>query len=89
MFAALALFGMPLFAVAKKGWNSWGSSWVYIVFGVLVVAIILATWAGAVAAGKGRSMQWWFIIGFFIPVLGVIIIYILKPISTKDRKAKA
>jgi hypothetical protein len=34
-------------------------------------------------------MQWWFIIGFFIPVLGVIIIYILKPIPTKDRKAKA
>lgn len=55
----------------------WSSGWTYVLFGGLVLMIITGTWAGAVAAGKGRSMQWWFIIGFFLPVIGVILAYVL------------
>jgi hypothetical protein len=50
-------------------------------FGVLLLMIICGTWAGAVASRKGRSMQWWFIIGFFVPIIGLVVIYILKPIA--------
>jgi hypothetical protein len=52
-------------------------------FGALLLMIICGTWAGAVAARKGRSMQWWFIIGFFLPVIGLVTIYVLKPISAQ------
>ncbi|HEY5532251.1 MAG TPA: hypothetical protein VIK22_09665 [Candidatus Anoxymicrobiaceae bacterium] len=86
MFAALASLGMV--CVGSVG-PSWSSGWTYVLFGSLIVAIIFGTWAGAVAARKGRSMQWWFIIGFFIPVLGIIIIYILRPLPASDQKAKA
>jgi hypothetical protein len=55
----------------------WSSGWTYVMFGGLVLAIILGTWAGAVAARKGRSMQWWFIIGFFIPLFGLIAAYVV------------
>ncbi|MHB8895584.1 MAG: hypothetical protein ACYC99_10465 [Candidatus Geothermincolia bacterium] len=65
---------------------SWSSYWTYVMFGALILAIICGTWAGAVAAGKGRSMQWWFIIGFFLPIIGVIAVYIAKPIK-KDAAA--
>ena len=52
---------------------AWSSRWTYVMFGALVLAIILGTWAGAVAARKGRSMQGWFLIGFFIPIIGLIV----------------
>jgi predicted MFS family arabinose efflux permease len=57
-------------------------------FGALILAIICGTWAGAVATRKGRSMQWWFIIGFFLPVIGVICIYI-APKKAPVAKAEA
>lgn len=57
----------------------WSSGWTYVMFGGLFLAIILGTWAGAVAAGKGLSMQKWFLIGFFIPVVGLVAVYIVKP----------
>ena len=62
--------------LARQPLIAWSSVWTYIMFGALIVAIICGTWAGAVATRKGRSMQWWFIIGFFLPVIGVIAIYI-------------
>lgn len=43
----------------------------------VVVAIISGTWAGAVGSGKDRSMQAWFLIGFFLPIIGVIVIYLV------------
>ncbi len=55
--------------------------WTIVMFGALVLAIIMGTWAGAVAAGKGRSMQAWFLVGFLVPVIGLVIIYILKPVK--------
>ena len=57
----------------------WSSKWTYVMFGALLLMIIMGTWAGAVAARKGRSMQAWFLIGFFVPVIGLIIIYAIKP----------
>ncbi|MBN1288106.1 MAG: hypothetical protein JXA49_00520 [Actinobacteria bacterium] len=51
----------------------------YVMFGGLVLATVLGTWAGAVAAGKGRSTRTWFLIGFFIPVFGLIASYVVKP----------
>jgi hypothetical protein len=65
----------------------WSSHWTYIMFGALVLAIIMGTWAGAVAGGKGRSMQWWFIFGFFVPFVGLIASYIVKPVQ-KPRTAE-
>ena len=57
-------------------------------FGGLVLMIIMGTWAGAVGARKGRSMQGWFLLGFFIPVIGLIAAYIVRPkAKTADVKA--
>ncbi|MFH1151341.1 MAG: hypothetical protein V1748_12785 [Actinomycetota bacterium] len=62
----------------------WSSPWTYLLFGVFFLMVIMGTWTGAVAAGRGRSMQWWFIIGFFVPIIGLIVLYILKPLPMKD-----
>lgn len=66
----------------------WSSHWTYIMFGSLVLAIIMGTWAGAVAGSKGRSMQKWFMFGFFVPVVGLIVSYIVKPVSPENKQAK-
>ncbi len=85
MFTAVAL----LESLGPGALIPWGSGWTYIMFGGLALMIIMGTWAGAVAARKGRSMQWWFIIGFFVPLIGVIAIYILKPLqATKPPEKK-
>lgn len=63
----------------------WSSSWTYIMFGGLFLAIIMGTWTGAVAGGKGRSMKGWFLVGFFLPVIGLIIVYIMKPLEKTDK----
>jgi len=57
----------------------WSSGWTLILFGGLALAIVFGTWAGAVAAGKGRNAQAWFLIGFFVPVAGVVAAYIARP----------
>jgi hypothetical protein len=57
-------------------------------FGALVLAIIMGTWAGAVAGRKGRSMQKWFLFGFFIPVAGLIASYVVKPVSAETEQVK-
>lgn len=65
----------------------WSSRWTIVMFAALALAIILGTWAGAVAGRKGRSTQLWFILGFFLPIIGLVIIYILKPVEpAKDEK---
>ena len=66
----------------------WSSSWTYVMFGALVLAIIMGTWAGAVAGGKGRSMQKWFLFGFFVPFFGLIVAYIVKPVTPEKKQAK-
>lgn len=77
-----------LCSFARKPLVSWSSPWTYIMFAALLIMIISGSWAGAVAARKGRSMQWWFIIGFFLPVIGIIVIYILKSLPTQTTPAK-
>ncbi|MBU4240381.1 MAG: hypothetical protein KKE79_07635 [Actinobacteria bacterium] len=66
----------------------WCSRWTIVMFAALVLAIILGTWAGAVASRKGRSMQAWFLVGFFVPVIGLIIIYVLKPVKPAQGEKK-
>ena len=74
--------------LARQPLISWSSGWTYIMFGGLVLMIIMGTWAGAVGARKGRSMQGWFLLGFFIPVIGLIAVYIVRPKEkTADVKA--
>ncbi len=75
MFTAIAA------VLAREPIIAWSSPWTYVMFAALLLMIIMGTWTGAVAAGRGRSMQWWFIIGFFLPIIGLIIVYILKPID--------
>ncbi len=84
MSAVIALMQV----LARQPLVSWSSGWTYVMFGAIIVAIICGTWAGAVGARKGRSMQWWFIIGFFLTIVGVILVYILKPIPQDQAKAK-
>ena len=56
----------------------------YVALGVIIAAAMLGSWAGAVAAGKGRNMQVWFLIGFFFPIAGIIAAYIVRPKSGKN-----
>ncbi len=70
--------------LAREPLIAWSSYWTYVMFAALILIIIFGTWAGAVAARKGRSMQWWFIAGLFLPVVGLVIIYILKPVEKKE-----
>lgn len=74
--------------LARQPLIAWSSYWTYIMFGALVLMIITGTWTGAVAARKNRSMQWWFIIGFFLPVIGIIVIYAIKPAKPKPEEQK-
>ncbi len=67
----------------------WSSKWTYVMFGGLLLMIIMGTWAGAVADRKGRSMQGWFLIGFFVPVIGLVAAYTVKPIEGKESKIKS
>ncbi len=62
----------------------WSSRWTIVMFAALALAIILGTWAGAVAGRKGRSTQLWFILGFLFPVIGLVIIYSLKPVKPAE-----
>jgi len=62
----------------------WSSGWTFLLFGILIVMIICGTWTGAVAARKKRSMQWWFIIGFFLTIIGLIIVYSIKPLTDEQ-----
>jgi len=73
--------GVLMDVLAREPIIKWSSGWTYIMFGALLLMIISGTWAGAVAARKGRSMQLWFIVGFFLPIICLVIIYILKPLS--------
>jgi uncharacterized BrkB/YihY/UPF0761 family membrane protein len=75
--------GALLQMLAREPLIAWSSGWTIIMFGILLVMIVCGTWAGAVASRKGRSMQWWFIIGFLLPVVGLVIIYILKPLPER------
>lgn len=70
--------------LAREPLIAWSSYWTYVMFAALILIIICGTWTGAIAARKGRSMQWWFIIGFFLPVIGLLIIYLLKPVKERD-----
>jgi len=78
-----------MFASILAALIAWSNGWTYVMFGALILAIIFGTWAGAVASGKGRSMQWWFIIGFFLPVIGVILIYILPRVEPEKDASKS
>lgn len=60
----------------------------YIVLGGIFLAVIMGTWAGAVAGNKGRSMQWWFLLGFFVPVIGLVAAYLIKPIKQGGKEEK-
>lgn len=68
-------------ALARQPLVSWSSGWTYVMFGVLLLMIVMGTWTGAVAAGRGRRMQLWFVIGFFLPVIGLILVYLLRPVK--------
>jgi hypothetical protein len=63
----------------------WSSPWTILLFGAFFLMVIMGTWTGAVAAGRGRSMQWWFIIGFFLPIIGLIAVYVLKPLPAGEQ----
>jgi hypothetical protein len=76
--------GIVLVAALPK----WSSIWTYVMFGALLLAIVMGTWAGAVAGGKGRSMQKWFLLGFFVPLVGLIAAYIVKPVVPEKKKAE-
>lgn len=70
----------PVFGLlASLDWFPGDRWYTWALLGGIFLMVILGTWAGAVASGKGRSAQWWFIIGFFIPVLGLVAAYLVRP----------
>ena len=85
MIGMLAVLSKIILVAALPEWSS---NWTSIMFGGLVLAIIMGTWAGAVAGGKGRSMQKWFLLGFFISFIGLIAAYVVKPITPGNEQAR-
>lgn len=81
----MALFFTMTGTLSPAQLVSWSSGWTYVMFGVLLLMIVMGTWTGAVAAGRGRSMQWWFVIGFFLPVIGLVLVYVMKPLKKEPR----
>lgn len=53
----------------------------------LYVLLFIWVWCGAIAAyiaaGRSRSVVVWFLIGFSLPVLGIVLVYLLPPPSRK------
>ena len=83
-----ATLAVPSSMIVVSALIEWSSHWTYIMFGGLLLAIIMGTWAGAVAARKNRSMQKWFLLGFLIPFIGLIAAYVVKPITPENVQAK-
>lgn len=46
----------------------------------VIVSIISAIICFKIAAGKGRNAVGYAILGFFLPLIGIIIIAVLKPV---------
>jgi hypothetical protein len=67
----------------------WSSVWTYVMFGGLLLMIIMGTWAGAVAGRNGRSPQSWFLIGFLIPFVGLIVCYAVGAKKDTGQQGKA
>ncbi|MBU1248983.1 MAG: zinc ribbon domain-containing protein [Proteobacteria bacterium] len=44
---------------------------------VLVVTLIIPIWTANVAKGKGRNWVVWFVLGFLLNIVGLIIAYVL------------
>lgn len=78
---------VPFFA--REPLIPWSSGLTYVMFAGLLIAVISGTWTGAIAARKNRSSQIWFIIGFFLPLIALIIIYMLPPQSEKHEKEQS
>ncbi len=70
---------VPYFA--REPLIPWSSGLTYIMFAALLIAVISGTWAGAIAVRKNRNSRTWFIIGFFLPLIALIIIYMLPALS--------
>ena len=83
MYAALGWF-----LYKQPAWNSWSRWYFYVIIGGVFLMVIMGTWAGAVAARKGRRMQGWFLIGFCIPVIGLALSYVVKPLGTRAQKTE-
>jgi hypothetical protein len=75
------------FLAKQPAWNSWTQWYWWVIIGYIVLGVILGSWAGAVAAGKGMSSKKWFWIGFLIPIFGLVACYMVKPKKTAEAKA--
>jgi hypothetical protein len=69
-----------LFKFETKNILWWDKWYTYVVFAGLFLMVVMGAWAGAVAPRKGRSSYRWFLIGFLVPVIGLILVYALKPL---------
>jgi hypothetical protein len=69
-----------LFKFQTKNVLWWDNWYTYVVFAGIFLMVVMGAWAGAVAPRKGRSSYRWFLIGFFIPIVGLLLVYILRPL---------
>ncbi len=81
----LRILSIALF-FAREPLVPWSSKLTYVMFAGLLIAVISGTWTGAVAARKKRNYQAWFIIGFFLPIIGILIIQALPALSGENEK---
>lgn len=57
--------------------------------GLIVVCAIAGGICAMIAAGKGRDALGWFVIGFFLPVIGIVLALVLDPLNTAGKTTPA
>ena len=55
--------------------------------GIVVLCLVAGAITGLIGSGKGRSGLGWFVIGFLMPLIGLILALVVEPINVLDGSA--
>lgn len=56
--------------------------------GILIFSIVFAFLCAYLAHQKGRSVVGWFMLGFFLSVIALVVLWILNPLGFDDAKSQ-
>ena len=65
-----------------------GDWWIQLAFLILVLLFTSAIFAAYFAVNRGQPAGWWFLKGFFIPVLGPLMIAKMPAVDRQARRAR-